>query len=338
METKELTHALISHAERISRDCLPFGRKIGNFWKAGSVHGEKGESLVVTLNKGKWTDYNSDEDYGDMLGLIFATIAKRDWPEAFKIAEDYVGNVDYQNSRVLKNRPEKKVKSKHNKNKRFAYKIWNDANLEIGEAGQLYLKSRKLYVTEYYSKYIIRYVANLKHMDGQNYPALIFRITDVDNKFLGIQRIYLTVDGKKIEEDAKLTLGDVMGGSLKMGRYKPKTILLSEGVEDGLSLNPMAFKNKDLGIWSGLGAKQLMTIDVPNHVERIIICSDNDEITEAVIEKLQSRYGDEKLVIAHLPPKEFKDYNEFLVKKNGFQIEHHFQKLIGQPASELLVK
>ncbi|NRA86761.1 MAG: toprim domain-containing protein, partial [Rhizobiales bacterium] len=168
----------------------------------------------------------------------------------------------------------------------------------------------------------------LKHMDGNEYPALIFRVTDVESKFLGIQRIYLTADGKKINEDAKLTLGNVIGGSLKMGRYKPKTILLSEGIEDGLSLNPLAIKNKDLGIWSGLGANHLMKIDIPDYVERIIICSDNDEITKAVIEKLEARYSDTKTVVTHLPPKKYKDYNQFLTEKSGFQIESHFAEIL----------
>ena len=327
-DIEALVQQLSTQTTRIARDCLPDGILKGLYFFAGSIAGEEGKSLVVNIKTGKWTDYNSDEDFGNMLGLIYVTLAKNNWPEAFRIANEYVGNVDYQNSRVLKQNPEKKEKPKYNKYQKFAYKIWNEANLEIGEAGQLYLKSRKLFVAKYHSKYIIRFVENLKHMDGNTYPALVFRITDIDNKFLGIQRIYLTQNGQKINENAKLTLGDVMGGALKMGRYNPNTILLSEGVEDGLSLNPLAIKNKNLGIWSGLGAKQLSTIIIPDDVGRVIICSDNDESTEFVIEKLQARYGDEKQVIAHLPPEKYKDYNEFLVQENGYKIENHFNNII----------
>lgn len=328
METKELTIALIPHAERISRDCLPLGRKMGNYWKAGSVHGEKGESLVVTLNKGNWTDFNSDEHSGNMLNLIFHTLANEDWAEAYKIAKNYIGFTNYKNTRNIDLTVAAKKKKPEIRTSIFAQKIWRAASLIIGDPGLKYFKSRKLFIPEYHTDFLVRFVDELKHPDGKKYPALIFRLTNSENKFCGIQRIYLTVDGQKIPMDAKLTLGDVLGATLKLGRYKPEIILVTEGIEDGYSLNPLSIKHKNLGVWSGVGAKQLWGMEVPDYVETIIICADNDEITETIIERLVEKFGDKKKVIAHLPPQKFKDFNQFLNDTSGYKIDDHFKEIL----------
>ncbi|NRA88947.1 MAG: hypothetical protein HRU28_16520 [Rhizobiales bacterium] len=128
------------------------------------IAGEAGKSLVVILDIGKWTDYNSSVHYGDMLGLIYWTLANQNWAEAFKIAKEYIGDIDYKNQRNIVETANDDKTQRYNKHQKFAYKIWNDADVTIGEAGQKYIKSRKLYIPEYYSKYKIRYVAKLKHI------------------------------------------------------------------------------------------------------------------------------------------------------------------------------
>ena len=68
---------LDAQAERFARELLPGGRKEGNFFCAGSVGGEAGQSLKVNLSGamiGKWTDFSAaegtDEYSGDILKLI----------------------------------------------------------------------------------------------------------------------------------------------------------------------------------------------------------------------------------------------------------------------------
>ena len=51
-------------------DWLPGGKKVGNEYVCGSIHGGSGSSFSVNLNHGKWLD-RADEDYrgGDLVSL-----------------------------------------------------------------------------------------------------------------------------------------------------------------------------------------------------------------------------------------------------------------------------
>lgn len=117
-----IKRALADRAQSVAEMLLPGGRKEGAEWRAGSVAGEKGQSLGVHLvgpKAGIWQDFQSGEG-GDLLDLWVAakggTLA-----DAIEAAKGYLGIIDPQPYREPKKtyqrpprpecrRPEAKVK------------------------------------------------------------------------------------------------------------------------------------------------------------------------------------------------------------------------------------
>jgi len=58
------------HAERICQYLLPSGRREGNEWVCGDVHGAPGKSLKVNMQSGRWADFaDGDKGGGDLISL-----------------------------------------------------------------------------------------------------------------------------------------------------------------------------------------------------------------------------------------------------------------------------
>jgi hypothetical protein len=79
-------------------------------------------------------------------------------------------------------------------------------------------------------------------------PAMVAVVTGPDGAPAGIQRTYLTEDGRKAATMAteadpkpkvKYSLGFVRGGAIRLGPVEPVGMALTEGVEDALSLMEM---------------------------------------------------------------------------------------------------
>lgn len=92
MSSGDIARLLAERAEDVCRYLLPNGRRVGREWKAGSVHGEAGDSLGVVLSgdkAGVWADFSSEES-GDLVGLWKAT-RSLDVAAALAEAEEWLG-------------------------------------------------------------------------------------------------------------------------------------------------------------------------------------------------------------------------------------------------------
>lgn len=73
MDARDVAALLAQQARTVASHLLPSGREIGRVWCAGSIAGETGDSLKLTLSGthvGKWTDYNpAGGEHGDLLDL-----------------------------------------------------------------------------------------------------------------------------------------------------------------------------------------------------------------------------------------------------------------------------
>lgn len=68
----EISRMLADRAQAVAEMLLPQGRRDGQEWRAGSVHGDKGQSLGVHLageKAGVWTDFADPSKGGDLLDL-----------------------------------------------------------------------------------------------------------------------------------------------------------------------------------------------------------------------------------------------------------------------------
>ena len=85
----EIKRKLAERAPEVAQMLLPNGRREGQEWRAGSIDGERGQSLGVHLvgaKSGVWTDFNSGEG-GDLIDLWCA--AKRiPLPDVIREARD----------------------------------------------------------------------------------------------------------------------------------------------------------------------------------------------------------------------------------------------------------
>lgn len=73
MRATEIAKLLATQAEAVAQHLLPNGRRHGHDWCCGSIHGEPGNSMKVTLSgtkAGVWCDFGgSADDKGDLIGL-----------------------------------------------------------------------------------------------------------------------------------------------------------------------------------------------------------------------------------------------------------------------------
>ncbi len=92
MRATEIAKQLAADVERVCKRLLPEGKRQGHEWRAGSVGGEKGDSLGVHLTgdkAGVWCDFATGES-GDLIGLWMQATGA-DLPTACKDAMAFLG-------------------------------------------------------------------------------------------------------------------------------------------------------------------------------------------------------------------------------------------------------
>ena len=91
MDAREISQLMSENALTIAQHLLPHGQKTGKEWRVGSVDGEKGQSLGVSINgakQGVWCDFSSGES-GDLLEL-WKAVRGCDFVTALHQAADYL--------------------------------------------------------------------------------------------------------------------------------------------------------------------------------------------------------------------------------------------------------
>lgn len=89
----EISRRLADQTENVCLMLLPAGKKHGNAYECGSIHGEPGKTLKVNLageHRGNWVDWNGSEHKGDLLDL-WSQARGIPLPDALKQAKDYLG-------------------------------------------------------------------------------------------------------------------------------------------------------------------------------------------------------------------------------------------------------
>lgn len=92
MRATELANLMANSVEHVASYLLPNGKRVGNEWECGNLHGDPGKSLKVHLTgdkAGVWKDFSS-QDSGDLLGLWMA-VKGQGLTEAMHDAADFMG-------------------------------------------------------------------------------------------------------------------------------------------------------------------------------------------------------------------------------------------------------
>ncbi len=164
-----------------------------------------------------------------------------------------------------------------------ALKIWRSTRPAENTPVEQYLRSRGITIS---IPPTVRYHAALLHPDtGIHLPALVAAVADVERKITGVQRIFLTMDGRKAPlRRPKMALGTLRGGAVRLAPTAVR-VWLTEGVEDGLAL--MQMMNEPA--WAVLGTSGYKTVELPDHVQQVVLAPDGDDAGQGVIQEAAHR-------------------------------------------------
>ncbi len=168
-------------------------------------------------------------------------------------------------------------------NQRSALDIWRATRPAEGSPAEDYLRGRGITGT---IPATLRYHPALEHPDiGQHLPALVAAVADAARKITGIQRIFLTMDGRKAPlTRPKMALGALRGGAVRLAPTVDR-VWLTEGVEDGLALMQMMGEPA----WAVLGTSGFKTVELPDHIRQVILAPDGDDAGQDVIQEAAHR-------------------------------------------------
>ncbi len=309
---KDVSDALAKRAHEIVRHVLPNGKKKGNEWCAGDVHGSAGDSLKVHLTGDKvgvWCDFATGEG-GDLLDL-WALNRSITLSEAINECARYLG---MGNAKLSGQRPVKFAKPKPHML----------TNVSAQSDGIRYLKEERGLTQETLNKFRIC----LKDGDIV-FPSFVGKELTAA-KYLKVQR----VNGKK-EMRVDANCEPCLFGWQALSNTTRK-VTICEGEIDAMSLHQYGIEALSVPFGGGKGKKQEW---IEYEFERLSIfddvylCMDNDEEGKIATQEILARLGQHRCKIVELP---LKDANECLTSGiSKDDMEYFFSQAVSVDPMEL---
>lgn len=143
-------------------------------------------------------------------------------------------------------------------------------------------------------------------------PSLVALVVGHDGVPTGIQRTYLTDSGTKAttsDGKVKFSLGNIRGGAVRLGPALNDGLVLTEGVEDALSLIQMGAPSA----WAAAGSAMLDGMILPPEVRSVVVGGDADQAGRAAAEKSANAFAQSgRDVRIIFPAHGRKDFNDEL--------------------------
>jgi len=145
-------------------------------------------------------------------------------------------------------------------------------------------------------------------------PTLVGIVTDAAGELVGLQRTYLTEDGRKAatkvtdtdrKPKVKYSLGNVVGGSIQIGP-PAASMLVTEGLEDGLTLAQALGRS----VWVAAGTSMMPQMMFATVTRAVVIGADGDVAAMKAAEAF-AKSGLATRIMRPTPP--FKDFNAELL-------------------------
>ena len=188
-----------------------------------------------------------------------------------------------------------------------ARRIWDQSRAAEGTLVQRYLRGRGITISPPSS---LNFHPSLKHQSGSSFPAMVAAVEDQRGKFLGVQRTFLCTDGssKASVEPQKMSLGQLVGGAVRLVPTLGEIVVLTEGIEDGLSIA----QSTGFVVWAALGTSGLRSVKLPDAVREVVIAADNDEPGKKAARDAALRFLSEGRRVKIARPSKGKDFNDLL--------------------------
>jgi hypothetical protein len=311
-DTPQIRQYLIDTLETWVPRLLPGVRLVNGQFRAGSVAGEKGSSLVLRLtgeDRGMWLDHATGEN-GDVFELI-KKVLNTDFPGALQTARD-IANVP------MRRVSHDDLLKKEERRKMFIREAMGQIMRESEPAHEVrpviaYLNRRHLFP---WVNADLRAHGNLLHHPTQRrFPCLVALVRDVEGRIVGLHRTYIdpTTCKKANVEPNKMMLGDCRGGAVRLGQITEDGVLgISEGIETGLA----AMQTFGVPVWAALSTTGMRALQLPDTVKRAVIFSDMDSDGQAAAKDLAHRLYNENRRCSIALPKHGDDF------AHDLEVEH----------------
>jgi hypothetical protein len=341
-DAAELARMLAAQALRLAAELLPNGRREGDEWRVGSIHGEPGRSMAVHLTgpkAGVWCDFASGQA-GDALGLVSAVLFNGDVRQAMAWARRWLGlghdapRTTPAERQAADERREAEAAREAEARRRAAVRLFLDgheciANTPAGD----YLAARGINLAELGRQpRCLRFHPSAWCAEaGTRLPALLAAITDADGRHVATHRTWLARDasgawGKAPLRDPKKTLGSYAGGCIRLWRgatgrslsdaQPGETVAIAEGIETALSV---AVACPELRVLAAVSLANMGRLILPPQITTVTLCADDDGDNQAAAELLTraaERFAREgRAVRIARPPQGHKDMNDALTGK-----------------------
>ena len=294
----ELGRRLAREAEAVCRHYLASGRREGRYWLVGDVRNAPGRSMFVRLKgpesgggaAGKWTDAATGE-HGDLLDVIRESCGLVDFHAIADEARRFL-SLPRSNSEPSPRREHISAQAGSPEAARRLFGMSLPVQRTLVET---YLRSRGITA--------LRGVGSLRFhprcyyrpdddSPTETWPAMIARVTDLDDRITGAQRTWLDPDGfnsvrlgKAPIDTPRRAMGDLLGNAVRFG-VANDVLAAGEGVETMLSLRCVL---PTLPMAAALSANHLAAMLLPLTLRRLYIARDADAAGDAAVTALTDR-------------------------------------------------
>jgi hypothetical protein len=312
-DASELAHRLARDAEAVCRHYLSTGRREGRYWLVGDVRNTPGRSMFVRLREspkgpaGKWTDAATGE-HGDLLDVIRESCGLLDFHDVADEARRFL-SLPRPNPKPAPKpaRSTAQAGSPEAARRLFAMSqpiartlvetyLRNRGITALHEAGALHFHPRCYYRPD-------------EDSPTETWPAMIARVTDLDDRITGAHRTWLapTGRGKAPIDTPRRAMGDLLGNAVRFGAAND-VLAAGEGIETMLSLRCVL---PTLPMAAALSANHLAAILLPLTLRRLYIARDDDAAGDAAVTALTERAEAAGIEAIALSPR-LGDFNEDL--------------------------
>ncbi|ARY14402.1 DUF7146 domain-containing protein [Brucella melitensis] len=193
-----------------------------------------------------------------------------------------------------------------------ALSCWHEALPIHGTIAETYLRGRGIVcpLTD-----TLRFHPDCWHPSGNRFPAMV-ALVEGAHRF-AVHRTYLRADGRgKAEiEPAKVMLGTVAGGAVRLSSGGDK-LIVCEGIETGLSLLSGLVRGS-VSVWAALSTSGMKTLTLPGNPGLLTVATDGDTAGREAGEALAMRATAADWKVSLLPAPNGRDWNDILMMKGA---------------------
>ncbi|MBL9065539.1 MAG: toprim domain-containing protein [Sphingopyxis sp.] len=278
-------------------------RRAGREWVACCpLHAERSPSFTIYAGDKRWHCFGCGEG-GDVLDLVGKLHGVGLREAAAMLTGHNLPTIKAPRAAPVADNDDRNTISE-------AIAIWRNSSAISGTPAEAYLRNRGITIR---LPDCLRF-ARIPLGNRSPMPALVALVAGPDDMPCGVQRIYLTDDGRKADlpdGKVKFSLGRIRGGAIRLTPGAVSGMILSGSVEDGLSLVEIEGR----AVWAAPGEEMVAGMDLPVAVASVVIGADADMAGRRFAAKALDKFVAEGRAVRVIYPADgAKDFNEELTK------------------------